>query len=217
MKPDKNWVVYLVRCSDESLYCGITNRLTKRLDAHNLGKGAKYTRSRAPVELLGISSEMTKSDALKLEHRIKTKPANRKLTELTIEKEQQKMETVQIQKIQKELQLVVKSIQQIADSVGTIVSAVEKLTQTDSPNPSKAKRAPTRKKVVIKNGVVQKIKRIPANQIVYDIIQKSAHGLDTHALMKATGFNQRKIHNITFRLKKQGRIRSEDRGMYKIV
>lgn len=217
MKPDKDWVVYLVRCSDRSLYCGITNNLSRRLETHNLGKGAKYTRSRIPVELLGTSSEMTKSDALKLEHRIKMRPANRKLTELKIERAQQKMKNAQIQAIQKELQLVVKSVQQLAGSIGVIVNAVEKLAQTDPPKPAKAKRAPTRKKVVVKNGVVEKIKRIPASKIVYDMIQKSAQGMDTAALMKATGFNQRKIHNITFRLKKQGRIRSEDRGIYKLV
>ena len=199
------------------MYCGITNNLNKRLEAHNLGKGAKYTRSRAPVELLGTSSEMTKSDALKFEHRIKMKPANRKLTELSIEKAQQKMENAQIQEIQNALHSVVKSIQQLADSLGTIVTAVEKLAQADPPKPAKAKRAPTRKKVVLKNGVVEKIKRIPASQIVYDLIRKSAQGMDTAGLMKATGFNQRKIHNITFRLKKQGRIKSGERGVYKMV
>jgi len=82
LSPDKNWVVYLVRCADQSLYCGITNNLEKRLKAHNLGKGAKYTRSRLPVELLGTSSEMTKSDALKLERRIKGMPTDRKCAEI---------------------------------------------------------------------------------------------------------------------------------------
>jgi len=76
------WVVYLIRCSDESLYCGITNNLKNRLIAHNSGQGAKYTRSRRPVELVGASSAMTKSDALKLEHRVKHVPADSKYYEL---------------------------------------------------------------------------------------------------------------------------------------
>ena len=84
MSADKNWVVYLVRCADQSLYCGITNNLEKRVEAHNLGKGAKYTRSRLPVELLGTSSGMTKSEALKLERRIKKMPAERKYIELVM-------------------------------------------------------------------------------------------------------------------------------------
>ena len=72
------WVVYLIRCSDESLYCGTTNNLKNRLAAHNSGKDAKYTRSRRPVELVAASSEMTKSDALKLEYRVKQVPASKK-------------------------------------------------------------------------------------------------------------------------------------------
>jgi len=215
---DKNWVVYLVRCSDKTLYCGITNNLRKRLKSHNLGKGAKYTRSRTPVKLLGISSEMTKSDALKLEHRVKTTPRNRKRSELENGKAQTEMKNTPIlQEIQKEIESVVNSIQQLTDSVGNIVTAVEKLALTDLPKATTAKRSPVRKKVVIKNGVVERIKRIPATQIVYDLIQKSAQGMETAALMKATGFNQRKIHNITFRLKKLGRIKSEERGVYKTV
>ena len=76
------WVVYLIRCSDESLYSGIINDLKNRLIAHNSGKGAKYTRSRRPVELVGASSAMTKSDALKLEYRIKHVPVGNKIYEL---------------------------------------------------------------------------------------------------------------------------------------
>ena len=78
----KPWVVYLLRCSDNSLYCGITNNLEKRLSKHNSGRGAKYTRSRVPVELVGVSAEMTKNEALKLEYRIKKASAADKLIEL---------------------------------------------------------------------------------------------------------------------------------------
>ena len=77
-----NWVVYLVRCSDNSLYCGITNDLENRLMDHNSGKGAKYTRSRRPVELVGVGPEMIKSEALKLEYRIKRLPPGQKIFEL---------------------------------------------------------------------------------------------------------------------------------------
>ncbi len=75
------WVVYLVRCSDNSLYCGISNDFKSRLIEHNSGKGAKYTRSRRPVELVAISPEMTRNEALKLEYRIKQLPADKKLSE----------------------------------------------------------------------------------------------------------------------------------------
>jgi putative endonuclease len=79
---DKSWVVYLVRCSDQSLYCGISNDIHRRLAEHNSGKGAKYTRSRRPVALIGISPEIGKSDALKLEYRIKKMPVDQKISGL---------------------------------------------------------------------------------------------------------------------------------------
>jgi putative endonuclease len=216
LTPDNNWVVYLLRCADRSLYCGITNNLEKRLATHNLGKGAKYTRSRTPVALVGTRFNMTKSEALKLEHRIKKTPANRKRIEIDTGKVYPTMKNTQIlQDIQKELQSVVKSVQQLAESLGNMATAVDKWVQSDSPQATRTKRAPTRKKVVVKNGVVEKIKRIPASKIVFDIIQKSPQGIDTAGLMKATKFDQRKIHNITFRLKKLGRITTGERGVYK--
>ena len=48
--------MYLVECSDHSIYCGITKSIESRIKAHNLGKGAKYTRSRRPVKLLAYAS-----------------------------------------------------------------------------------------------------------------------------------------------------------------
>ena len=80
---NKNWIVYLVLCSDNSLYCGISNDYKNRLIEHNSGKGAKYTRSRRPVELVGSSPEMTKSEALKLEYLIKQLPADKKISALS--------------------------------------------------------------------------------------------------------------------------------------
>jgi putative endonuclease len=80
----ENWKVYLLRCADNSLYCGISKDIESRLIEHNSGKGAKYTRSRRPVELVAVSAGMTKSRALKLEHRIKRLPAGRKLSKLNL-------------------------------------------------------------------------------------------------------------------------------------
>jgi putative endonuclease len=67
-----DWVVYLTECSDKTLYCGITNNIISRLKKHNSGKGAKYTRGRRPVKLVCVSKTMSKSEALKLEHRVKS-------------------------------------------------------------------------------------------------------------------------------------------------
>lgn len=62
---------YLLRCRDGSLYCGWTNRLEERLKAHNEGKGAKYTRSRRPVELIYYEEFPTKEQAMSREYAIK--------------------------------------------------------------------------------------------------------------------------------------------------
>ena len=72
----------MVRCADNSLYCGITNDIAKRIEKHNAGKGAKYTKSRRPVKLMAVSRGMSKSDALKLERYIKRRPAGEKVAAL---------------------------------------------------------------------------------------------------------------------------------------
>jgi putative endonuclease len=65
------WFVYLARCADDTLYCGITNDLAARLAAHNAGKGARYTRTRAPIEILATRRCTTKGRALSIEYQVK--------------------------------------------------------------------------------------------------------------------------------------------------
>ena len=65
------WHVYLLTCSDNTIYSGITNNLFKRISTHNSGKGAKYTRSRLPVKLFKYSIIDSKSNALKIEYKVK--------------------------------------------------------------------------------------------------------------------------------------------------
>ncbi|MEG1220532.1 MAG: GIY-YIG nuclease family protein, partial [Lactococcus sp.] len=48
----KSYFVYVLRCADDTLYCGYTDDVTKRLETHNSGKGAKYTKARRPLQLL---------------------------------------------------------------------------------------------------------------------------------------------------------------------
>ena len=66
-----NWHVYLLKCGDDSFYCGITNNLKERLDEHNARKGAKYTKTRLPVELAHSEEFPDKSSARKREIEIK--------------------------------------------------------------------------------------------------------------------------------------------------
>ena len=82
--PDKSeetkpYYCYIVRCCDGTLYTGITNDLERRITAHNNGKGAAYTASRCPVELLYRESVGGKGDALRRELQIKKLRRNQKL------------------------------------------------------------------------------------------------------------------------------------------
>ena len=71
--------VYLLRCSDDTLYCGWTTDLEKRLDAHNNGSGAKYTRSRRPVELVYYEEYDSKEEAMSREWKIKQMSRKQKM------------------------------------------------------------------------------------------------------------------------------------------
>ena len=62
---------YIVKCSDGSFYTGWTTDIEKRLEAHNSGKGAKYTKSRRPVTLVYYEEFPTKEEAMKREYAIK--------------------------------------------------------------------------------------------------------------------------------------------------
>lgn len=62
---------YMLKCSDGTLYTGWTNDLDKRVEAHNSGKGAKYTKARRPVELAYYEEFETKEQAMKREYAIK--------------------------------------------------------------------------------------------------------------------------------------------------
>ena len=65
------WFVYILCCCDQTYYTGITNDVDRRLQQHNLGKAARYTRSRRPVELVYLESACTRSEALIREAQIK--------------------------------------------------------------------------------------------------------------------------------------------------
>ena len=70
---------YILRCADGSLYCGWTNHLDKRIEAHNSGKGAKYTKGRRPVTLAYYEEFTTREEAMKREAAIKRLSRQEKL------------------------------------------------------------------------------------------------------------------------------------------
>ena len=71
--------VYILRCADDTLYCGWTTDLEARLATHNSGRGAKYTRSRRPVELVYSEAYDDRHDALSREWHIKRMSREEKL------------------------------------------------------------------------------------------------------------------------------------------
>lgn len=74
------WYLYILQCGDGSLYTGITTDVEKRLEIHRSGKGAKYTRGRAPLELKYRECCGNHSDALKRELEVKRLTREEKLT-----------------------------------------------------------------------------------------------------------------------------------------
>lgn len=70
---------YLLECADGSLYCGWTNHLNERVQAHNAGKGAKYTKSRRPVQLVYYEVFETKQEAMRREWALKQLTRKEKL------------------------------------------------------------------------------------------------------------------------------------------
>ena len=73
------WYVYMVECADQTIYTGITNNLSQRIATHNLGKGAKYTRSRYPVLLKASWKYPSRSEAGKAEYAFKKLSRKQKL------------------------------------------------------------------------------------------------------------------------------------------
>lgn len=73
------FITYILRCADDTLYTGITDNLERRLAMHAQGKGAKYTRGRAPFEVLYTEEFETRSEAQKRESSIKALGRKQKL------------------------------------------------------------------------------------------------------------------------------------------
>tara|TARA_Y100001970_G_scaffold288959_1_gene417865 strand:- start:5896 stop:6162 length:267 start_codon:yes stop_codon:yes gene_type:complete len=79
-----NWQVYILKCADSTLYTGITTNLDKRVQAHQLGKAAKYTRGRGPVVVQCTLVGLDKSTALQVESFIKKCPRKLKIKALKL-------------------------------------------------------------------------------------------------------------------------------------
>ena len=76
----QRWYLYVVKCSDDTLYTGVTNDLERRIKEHNASpRGAKYTRTRRPVELVYSYSYLSRSQAQRAEYKFKRLSKKQKL------------------------------------------------------------------------------------------------------------------------------------------
>ena len=74
-----NWYVYILECNDGTLYTGITTNIERRLNQHNKGIGARYTRGRGPVKLIYTEEQPNRRTASKRELLIKNMSKEQKL------------------------------------------------------------------------------------------------------------------------------------------
>lgn len=79
MEEKNNYFLYVLRCSDETLYTGYTNNVERRVAVHNAGKGAKYTKARIPVTCIYFEGFETKTEAMKAEYAFKKRTRKQKL------------------------------------------------------------------------------------------------------------------------------------------
>lgn len=118
-----------------------------------------------------------------------------------------------LQSVNKELKALVKKVDRLVVAVGKL----EKAKAAKKPKAKAVKRKPV-KKTAAKKVAVKKPAKKKATKTVIDtvltIIRRSKKGVDTAALMKKTGFNERQIHNNVYKLKKQGKVKSVGRGLY---
>jgi putative endonuclease len=85
-KSRSTWSVYLVLCADGSFYTGVAKDVVARVEQHNRGRGAKYTRGRRPVELLYCEEAGERGQALRREYAIKQLPRRKKLELIGIQR-----------------------------------------------------------------------------------------------------------------------------------
>ena len=172
---------------------------------HNFGKGAKYTKSRRPVELVGIGPEMTKSEALKLEYRIKQVPADKKIAALTRKENGMAILKKDLQALKKEIKALDRKMEKLIKEFGKGQKAnVKKKVTAKTVKKTPPKKAPAKKKTA----------KLTATDQVLKILRGRKKGVDAATLMKKTGFDNKKVQNILHRTYKMGKIKRVGQGVY---
>jgi len=159
---------------------------------------------------LAISPEMTKSEALKLEYRIKQLPANKKISELTIKENGMTLSIKDLQALNRDIKALEKKMDKMIAEAGK--SEKPKVAMKVTAKPIKAK---TTKKAPTKKAPAKKKPAQPtATDQVLNIIKRSKKGVNTTTLMTKTGFDVKKVRNILQRTYKMGKIKRVEKGVY---
>jgi hypothetical protein len=111
-----------------------------------------------------------------------------------------------MKKLKRDLQSVLKSLRALTQKTDKMIKQLEKLDKAQAAKKPKAK--------AVKKAVAKKPTRLPASGTVLAIIKRSRKGIGAAALTKKTDLEGRKIRDIIYRLKKQGKIKSAGRGLY---
>ncbi|MFC1856615.1 hypothetical protein ACFL9U_01145 [Thermodesulfobacteriota bacterium] len=124
----------------------------------------------------------------------------------------------------KEIEVILKTVadglKTMAQGIGSLADKLDTISKAPTPKKPKATAkakaaAPAKKKVTPrKKKTPQKGKPASAADTVFAIIGKSKRGVDTATVMKKTGYDRKKVHNIIFKLKKQGKIKAVKKGVY---
>lgn len=124
--------------------------------------------------------------------------------------------------LMKDVQAVVKELKSLTKKAEKLSKRLNNLSKVTAPKKVKVKtkakvkrrvKVP-KKKIVAKKGIAKKSKRVPASDSVMTIINRSRKGIRTAELITKTGFKEKKIRDIIYRLKKQGKVKSLRTGLY---
>ncbi len=113
-----------------------------------------------------------------------------------------------MEKLKTDLKSMVKSLKVLEEKTKRMAKKVDKLEKAQAP------KEPRGKPKAAKKAVAKKPAKLSANETVLAIIKRSRKAIDKAALIKKTGFEGKKIKNITYRLIKQGKIRKDQKGLY---
>ena len=124
-----------------------------------------------------------------------------------------------MKKLKKDLEAISKALNGLVQKVQKLQEQIgEETKPAKKPKAKVAKKAPARKgaakKAAPKKAVQKKAKPVTAADTVLAIIKRYKKGVGNAALMEKTGYNQKKIANLVFKLRKQGKIKSVDKGVY---